>query len=146
MPDSSLTGWMRHGRIMAEEIARLSSQSLPVEVRDVLVKLTAAGRGVLSAMDDFNAKNGTFFGGPAFFEMGRAVAAGDAALASPQPPRDEMREAVQAFLDKLDVCQPYIDNAFVMLAIRGMEHTGPTYGEELEALRAALNSNTGGGE
>lgn len=59
--------------------------------------------------------------------------------------RDALQSAAATFLAKLDLCQPYIDNAFVMMAIRGMEHTGPTYGEELSALRQAL-ADTGGGD
>lgn len=43
-----------------------------------------------------------------------------------------------ALVAKLDECKPYIDSAFFQMANHGMPHTGPQYGEELKALRAAL--------
>lgn len=47
-------------------------------------------------------------------------------------------EAGNAFVVKLDECQPYIDNATVMETMRGRPYLGPTYGTELEAFRATL--------
>lgn len=38
-------------------------------------RLVNAANRVLAAMDDYNEKNGTALGGPAFFELGRAIAA-----------------------------------------------------------------------
>lgn len=57
---------------------------------------------------------------------------------TPSPAVDLLREAATAFVAKLDECQPYIDSAFFQMANNGMPHTGPQYGEELKALRAAL--------
>jgi hypothetical protein len=51
----------------------------------------------------------------------------------------EVERLARAFIAKLDECQPYIDTAFVQMANHGMPYTGPQYGEELDALRAALN-------
>lgn len=47
------------------------AHSLPADVG----RLVAAANGVLAAMDAYNAENGTFLGGPAFFELGRSIAA-----------------------------------------------------------------------
>lgn len=51
----------------------------------------------------------------------------------------EIERLARAFVAKLDECQPYIDSAFFHMTNHGMGHTGPQYGEELEALRQALS-------
>ena len=51
---------------------------------------------------------------------------------------DKLKFAAQKFVDKLNECQPYIDNAFVMEFVHGREHQGPTYGKELENLKKIL--------
>lgn len=50
---------------------------------------------------------------------------------------EEMIERLDAFLAKLDLCQPYINNAFTHMSFRCGEYTGPQYRHELEALKAA---------
>jgi hypothetical protein len=49
-------------------------------------------------------------------------------------------ELVTALVAKLDECQPHIDGAFQFMAMHGAEYSGPQYGVELDALRAALAS------
>ncbi len=61
-------------------------------------------------------------------------------LRQPAPRADDaLREAAQAFVDKLGECQSAINSAFYMAYDRmGESYRGPQYGQELEALRAAL--------
>jgi len=49
-----------------------------------------------------------------------------------------LREAAQAFVDKLAEIQPAIDDMCLMEQIHGRQYSGPTYGEELKALNEAL--------
>lgn len=47
--------------------------------------------------------------------------------------------ALRSLVDKLDECGPHVSGAFQMAYLsRGRDYTGPTYGEEHEAARAAL--------
>lgn len=65
-----------------------------------------------------------------------------AALQQVQP----LIERARAFVTKLDECQPYIDSAFFQMHNHGIPYTGPTYGVELDALRAAIRQVDVGGE
>ncbi|QAZ38464.1 hypothetical protein C1M51_02955 [Methylibium sp. Pch-M] len=51
---------------------------------------------------------------------------------------DDFREAALALIEKLDAAEPHIDAMCAMAHNRGTPYKGPTYGVELEALRAAL--------
>lgn len=53
---------------------------------------------------------------------------------------DVMREAVRAFLAKHDECQPHITDAFVHRELRCGPYTGPSYADELAALRTAYTT------
>lgn len=46
------------------------------------------------------------------------------------------REAAQALITALDACTPFINSAFMQTYGLGTKYTGPTYGKELDALRA----------
>ena len=46
----------------------------------------------------------------------------------------------QALVDALDRCEPGITGAFAFQQLHGGSYDGPTYGEELKALRAALRT------
>ena len=50
----------------------------------------------------------------------------------------ELMAAAQAHVTALEACEPAISNAFGFSAIHGGNYTGPTYGKELTALKAAL--------
>ena len=50
----------------------------------------------------------------------------------------ELMAAAQAHVTALEACEPAINNAFGFSAIHGGNYTGPTYGKELTALKAAL--------
>ena len=50
----------------------------------------------------------------------------------------ELMAAAQAHVNALEACEPAISNAFGFSAIHGGNYTGPTYGKELTALKAAL--------
>ena len=66
------------------------------------------------------------------------AAAIDALLARIEQDRKTIRLAA-ALVAKLDECAPHITAAFQMMEIHGGgEYSGPQYGEELKALRAAL--------
>jgi hypothetical protein len=47
-------------------------------------------------------------------------------------------EVAEALLTKLDAAQPHIDGMAELCHIHSEPYNGPTYGEEREALRAAL--------
>lgn len=49
-----------------------------------------------------------------------------------------LRAVVEAFLAKWEQVKPAIDGAFVMGHVHGARYTGPTIGEEIEAMRRAL--------
>jgi hypothetical protein len=51
-----------------------------------------------------------------------------------------LREAASALEKALTLVEPAINNAFVFSALHGQNYEGPTYGEELKALRAVLAS------
>jgi len=51
-----------------------------------------------------------------------------------------LREALSALVDKLDECKPYVDGAFTFQQLHGGRYTGPNYGDELLAARAAIRS------
>lgn len=51
-------------------------------------------------------------------------------------------EALRAFLVKYDEAAPSIDNMFALQFVRsGVQYSGPTYGDELNALREALRQH-----
>lgn len=54
-----------------------------------------------------------------------------------------LRAVVEAFLAKLEQVKPAIDGAFVMGHVHGARYTGPTIGEEIEAMRRALPADRG---
>lgn len=60
--------------------------------------------------------------------------------------RDELEQAARALVAKLDECDRHITNAFMMETVRGRPYSGPQYGEELKALRAALTHTEQRGE
>jgi len=49
-----------------------------------------------------------------------------------------LHDAAKALVDKLDLCIPAINGQFVIAHIHGMDYKGPTFGVELEVLRAVL--------
>lgn len=54
------------------------AHSLPSQADETggdVERLVRAANAVLAAMDVYNAENGTYLGGPAFFELGCAIAA-----------------------------------------------------------------------
>jgi hypothetical protein len=50
----------------------------------------------------------------------------------------KLRGLLAALVNKLDKCKPYIDGAFALQYVHGINIDGPTYGVELEAAREAL--------
>jgi hypothetical protein len=44
-----------------------------------------------------------------------------------------------AMVEKLDAIDPYLTNQAAFMHAHGIRYDGPNYGEELEALRAALS-------
>jgi hypothetical protein len=66
--DDENDGVQAFARFERDILARSSSTASSVD------RLVAASNAVLAAMDDYNEKNGTALGGPAFFELGRAIA------------------------------------------------------------------------
>jgi hypothetical protein len=54
-------------------------------------------------------------------------------------PNEEVERAASALVTKLDECQPHIADAFLHRHLRCGPYSGPTYADELTALRAALN-------
>jgi hypothetical protein len=60
---------------------------------------------------------------------------------------DELREAAQELVNKLDECAPHVANLSALQFVRsGTQYTGPSYGEALETLRTALSRNRGDAE
>ena len=55
----------------------------------------------------------------------------------------ELREALQALVDKLTLILPTIDSMCVMEYIHGRTYQGPTIEEEMERARAALGQSGG---
>jgi len=51
---------------------------------------------------------------------------------------ERVREAAAALVAKLDECDPHLTSMFSFALAHDHLYSGPTYGEELEALRAAL--------
>ena len=52
--------------------------------------------------------------------------------------KDPLREAAQAFVNKIDECVPYIADLCFAEQNRGRFYKGPSFADELEALRTAL--------
>jgi len=52
---------------------------------------------------------------------------------------ERVREAATALVAKLDECDPHLTSMFSFALAHDHLYSGPTYGEELEALRAAVN-------
>ncbi len=50
-----------------------------------------------------------------------------------------MEQAARALIAKLDECEPHISTAFLLMQMKCGPYTGPNYGEELKALRAAVD-------
>ena len=61
-------------------------------------------------------------------------------VAPPQPAGESagIADLARALVAKLDAVDPYMPSVFAMVQIRGCIYSGPTYGSELKALRAAL--------
>jgi hypothetical protein len=59
--------------------------------------------------------------------------------------KERLEEALAALVTKLDECEPYITNAFLLCAVRGATYAGPSYENELKAARAALTSGSSPG-
>jgi len=53
---------------------------------------------------------------------------------------ERVREAATALVAKLDECDPHLTSMFSFALAHDHLYSGPTYGEELEALRAAIRS------
>jgi len=53
---------------------------------------------------------------------------------------ERVREAASALVAKLDECDPHLTSMFSFALAHDHLYSGPTYGEELEALRAAIRS------
>lgn len=53
-----------------------------------------------------------------------------------------LRALSRALCDKLDECAPHIASAFVLGAVHGARYTGPSYADELAALKIALSQPT----
>ncbi len=53
----------------------------------------------------------------------------------------ELTAAASALIAKLDAIAPHLASAATANAMHGFLYEGPTYGEELEALRAVLETN-----
>lgn len=54
---------------------------------------------------------------------------------------EQLREAATELVAKLDECAPHVANLSVMNYVRsGVQYSGPSYREALEALRAALST------
>lgn len=51
---------------------------------------------------------------------------------------DPLRDAAEAVLAKLEAAVPAIDSLCVLASVHGTPYSGPTFGVELTALRAAL--------
>jgi hypothetical protein len=63
---------------------------------------------------------------------------------APDPAVSDFRhELAAALIAKLDLVAPKIASDAAFMANRGFVYDGPTYGEELEALRAALSPKAG---
>jgi hypothetical protein len=56
---------------------------------------------------------------------------------------EDLREAGEALVTKLEECKAAIESAFTMAWIHGARYDGPNYKAELEALKAAV-IETGG--
>ena len=54
---------------------------------------------------------------------------------------ERLREAAEKFLGKLEECDPYLSDAFLVRQQHCGPYTGPTYAEELANLRTALGNN-----
>ncbi|MGI9293432.1 MAG: hypothetical protein ACR2PS_05565 [Pseudomonadales bacterium] len=51
----------------------------------------------------------------------------------------DLKTLAGSLVDKLDECQPHIDNAFVQaFMIRGHDYTGPNYEKELQRVKDTL--------
>jgi len=53
----------------------------------------------------------------------------------------EVEAAARALVAKLDECEPHMADAFLHREMRAGPYTGPQYGTELTALRAALSAS-----
>lgn len=66
---------------------------------------------------------------------------------TPRLDPETVEACAKALVDKLDLMGPDPGGAFTMLHIHGMGYTGPTYADELSALRRALvGTGEGGGD
>jgi len=61
-------------------------------------------------------------------------------LQKTQTTAERVREAAVALVAKLDECDPHLTSVFSFALAHDHLYSGPTYGEELEALRAAIRS------
>ncbi len=50
-----------------------------------------------------------------------------------------LEHAIKTFLVKYDEIKPAVDSAFFFQQNHGFAYTGPNWGEELDALRAAVS-------
>ena len=53
----------------------------------------------------------------------------------------DLEKAVEAFVAKYDLCEGAITGAFAFQQNHGLPYSGPNFGEELKALRAALSAH-----
>lgn len=54
---------------------------------------------------------------------------------------NEELQALKNLVDKLEECQPYIDDTFILGYVHGGRYDGPTYGEELKAAKEILKKH-----
>lgn len=55
--------------------------------------------------------------------------------------KSQLTDVAQKLVDALEKTEPAIKSAFTYQAIHGGNYSGPTYGKELEALKAVLASH-----